>query len=191
VAKSFYVRSGTLEHNFLGCTTPSSSSITLSGFFSLHEHYITWFPTRTGLLALPPDTVLVTNENGELLIDLTGYFNAISDNYLDTLHSDYAFVITPHPFVKSLDYTLDESFSETTWDFALFPNPSASFLSLTFDDDVSKDVFILDASGRNVIGYSNVRSEQVQISTEHLARGAYWVRVIAGTKTKTKKLIIH
>jgi hypothetical protein len=86
---------------------------------------------------------------------------------------------------------LDESFSETTWDFALFPNPSASFLSLTFDDDVSKDVFILDASGRNVIGYSNVRSEQVQISTEHLARGAYWVRVIAGTKTKTKKLIIH
>jgi hypothetical protein len=195
IAKSYYVRSGPLEHNFLGCTAPDTASITLQGFFSSHAHWITWFPTRTGMTDLPPDTefpdVLMSTSSGDLTIDLSGYFNGIADNYLDTLHSDYAFVITPQPFFKRLHQLADETVPADGWDFVLYPNPTRGLLILGFSDDVIKDVFLLDVSGRRVASYSNVNFQRFHISTEQLAKGAYWVFVSTGDQSKTKKLIIH
>ncbi|MBL7980793.1 MAG: T9SS type A sorting domain-containing protein [Flavobacteriales bacterium] len=204
VAKSFYVRSGPLEHNFLGCTAPASSSITLLGFFSAHQHYITWFPTRIGATDLPPDIDELnpqpwwgndpewsSNANGELEIDLTGFFNGIADNYLDTLHSDYAFVITPYPFVKSLAPVAVKTEPDTSWDFSLYPNPTRDLITLSFADDAIKDVALLDVSGRIVARYQNIYVLMLQIPTGSLAKGAYWVRVTSGDSMKVKKMIIH
>lgn len=39
--------------------------------------------------------------------------------------------------------------------------------------------------------YPNLTTPLLQIPTDHLARGAYWVQVISGGNAKTKKLIIH
>lgn len=191
VAKSFYVRSGPLQHNFLGCTAPSSTSITLSGFYSSHPHYVTWFPTRNGATGLPPDIQQMSTSSGDLVIDLSGYFNGIADNYLDTLHSDYAFVITPQSFIKSLHQQNAEVTPTAAWDFELYPNPTRDMLTLRFDNDAIKDVAIFDVAGRCVAKYTLVSSALLQIPTNRLANGAYWVQVIVGENIKTKKLIIN
>ncbi|MCB9183432.1 MAG: T9SS type A sorting domain-containing protein [Flavobacteriales bacterium] len=195
VAKSFYVKSGTVYENFLGCTAPGTVSITLSGFFPLHAHYITWFPTREGMTDLPPDTefpeTLGSDINGDILIHLDGYFNGIEDNYLDTLHSDYAFVITPQPFVKSMAHVETEAEVESGWDFALYPNPTSDKLTLAFADDTIKDVALVDVSGRRVARYPNITSPVLQIPTDRFARGAYWVQVTSCGNIKTKRLIIQ
>ena len=195
VAKSFYVRSWPLENNFLGCTAPASAIITLSGFFSLHAHYVTWFPTRIGATDLPPDTefpnVLMSTVDGDLVIDLSGHFGGIADNYLDTLHSDYAFVITPEPFFKRLNQPDAVAEPPADWDFTLYPNPTRDILTLAFSDDAIKDVELLDVSGRRVARYPQVASPLLQIPTEPLAKGAYWVQVSSGVNWKTKKLILH
>lgn len=197
VAKSFYVKSGAGNQNFLGCTAPTSASITLTGFFPLHAHYITWFPTRTGSTDLPPDTefpnTLMSTAAGDLTIDLSGHFNGIADNYLDTLHSDYAFVITPQPFVKSLvlPHAEDPSSIEAGWDFTLYPNPSRNMLTVGFSDESVKEVALMDVSGRCVARYSNITSPSLQIPTDQCARGLYWVMVGSSDKRKSKKLIIH
>ncbi|HRD52376.1 MAG TPA: hypothetical protein PKY96_06980, partial [Flavobacteriales bacterium] len=136
VAKSFYVKSGTSNENFLGCTAPANDSITLTGFFPLHAHYITWFPTRIGAADLPPDTefpdVLMSTSSGEITIVLSGHFNGTEDSYLDTLHSDYAFVITHQPFVKNLQQVDEPETPEDSWDFLAYPNPTRGVLMLRF-----------------------------------------------------------
>ena len=79
----------------------------------------------------------------------------------------------------------------TGWDFELYPNPTRDMLTLRFEDDAVKDVAILDVSGRYVVRYAMVTSPLLQIPTDGLAKGAYWVQVIAGENIKIKKLIIH
>lgn len=196
VMNSYYLASGGMNQNFLGCTAPTTASITLSGFFSSHPHYITWFPTRIGATDLPPDSddsPIMSNVNGEIMIDLSGHFNGIADNYLDTLHSDYAFVITPAPFVKSLQLppTTEAPSTEASWDFELFPNPTRDMLYLRFRDEAPKDISVLDVSGRPVASQTNITATAHYLPLQQLAKGAYWVRVTDGRNMKSKKLIIH
>ncbi|WKZ64861.1 MAG: T9SS type A sorting domain-containing protein [Flavobacteriales bacterium] len=195
VAKSFYVMSGAGNENFLGCTAPDSASITLSGFFPLHSHYITWFPTRIGATDLPQDSefpsTLQSDANGDIVINLDGEFNGVDNNYLDTLHADYAFVITPGPFVKSLAQDAVETETDTDWDFSLYPNPTRDLLTLSFADDTNKDVALLDVSGRIVARHQNIVTLMLQIPIGPLAKGAYWVHVTSGDNMKVKKMIIR
>jgi hypothetical protein len=195
VAKSFYVRSVPDDQNFLGCTTPTATSITLSGFFSLHAHYITWFPTRIGSTVLPPDTEdpepLMSTVDGDLVIDLTGQFNGIADNYLDTLRSDYAFVITPQPFFKMLNQPDVHVEPTVDWDFSLYPNPTRDLLTLGFSDEAAKEVILLDVSGRRVWLDQNITTVTTQVPTSQFAKGVYWVYVATADGRKVKKVIIH
>jgi hypothetical protein len=196
VARSFYVKSGTGFENFLGCTAPTTASIKLSGFFPLHAHYITWFPTRIGATDLPPDsefpnTLLQSDANGDIVINLDGEFNGVANNYLDTLHADYAFVITPGPFVKSLAPDAVEAEPGAGWDFMLYPNPTRDMFVIVFDDESSKEMEILDLTGRRLLQLSNVTATRLQLSVSRFAMGAYWVQVTTNGRMKTKKLIIH
>ncbi len=196
VAKSFYVMSGAGNENFLGCTAPEAASITLSGFFPGQPHYITWFPTRIGATDLPPDseypnTLLESDANGDIVINLDGEFNGLANNYLDTLHSDYAFVITPGPFVKSLTPDAVQAESGQDWDFLLYPNPTSDLLAIAFDDETAKEVVILDLAGRRLMQMVNVTATRLQLSASRFAMGAYWVQVTSNGRMKTKKLIIH
>lgn len=195
VANSFYAASGDGNENFLGCTAPDPAIITLTGFFHDHPHYITWFPTRTGAVYVPPDPEeeIRSTIDGELVIDLTGQFGGVVDNYLDTLRSDYAFVITPQPFAKSLPLPNPEEEVpvDTDWDFSLYPNPTRESVQLRFSDDIMKQVTLLDVSGRRVVQHSNIVASVLQLPTSQFAKVVYWVHVASGENSKVKKLIIH
>ncbi|MCW5899284.1 MAG: T9SS type A sorting domain-containing protein [Flavobacteriales bacterium] len=114
------------------------------------------------------------------------------NNYMDTLHADYAFIITPAPFVKSLQLPpAAQAVPEAGWDYTLYPNPARDALFLRFPDDAPKDIAVLDMAGRRVTSQANITGTNHFLPLGQLAKGAYWVRVTDGVHIKVKKLIIH
>lgn len=134
-----------------------------------------------------------SSTTGTLKLDITGYIGGITNNYLDTLRSDYAFIIAPEFFLRSTPYSpvAEEPPVPSGWDFDMYPNPTRDALFLRMHDDIPKDVVILDVIGRRVITRANVSSTIFQLPVGQLAQGAYWVRVEDGANARTKKLIIH
>jgi len=197
VMNNFYLTS--TEQNFLGCIPPNAQSqiLTLPGFDDTQEYYVTWFPTRWNMSDLPPDSEDplpdADNDPSTITLDLTGRFGGTVANYLDTLRSDYAFLITPLPFVKSLRLPIDNEANDTEsdWDFGLFPNPTRGMLHLRLPSDGVKSVRILDVAGRTTYQRIGISGSNLICSLDELAKGLYLVHVGDGVNTKTKKLILH
>jgi len=127
-----------------------------------------------------------------LEIPVAGYFGGVSNSYLDTLRSDYAYIITPGPFVKSLRRTeAAERPMSIGWDFGLYPNPTRDGFYLNLPEGNPKDVVLFDLTGRQVLRRTSVVDRVYYVPAEHLAMGTYWVRVSDGTDQKVKKLIIQ
>ena len=185
--------------NFLGCTPPTpSSSITLTGFAPYTDFYVTWFPTRMNSTVLPQptpsDEPLQSNASGHLTINFEpGQFGGIVNNYMDTLRTDYAFIISPEPFFKSRQVTPEpESTSaKSDWDFALFPNPTRDELFLKLPDDAPKDIVLYDISGRQIQIWGSITGPAFQVDIGQFAKGMYSLRVFSGSSSRTKKLILH
>ena len=187
---NYYLNSST--QNFLGCTPPDSTTITLTGFATNTPLFITWFPTRLNSTLHPPQDTLMTT-TGALTLDLSGYLGGTANNYLDTLRSDYAFIITPGYFEKRMPPRpmVEQANVEPGWDFELYPNPSKDILFLQFTDDLSKRLHVFDVAGRQVITQANVTATTHHLVIGNLAMGSYWVQVSDGEHRKTKKLIIQ
>lgn len=118
-------------------------------------------------------------------------FGGTIPTYLDTLHSDYAFIITIAPFVKSMEFLPDSGWTNEGWDFALYPNPAQGSVYLRFEDDAPKNVRIVDLAGRVLVQRHGVTAVLNHVSVEHLAKGIYWVQVSDGSNSRTKKLVVQ
>ncbi len=189
---NFYLKSAAGLQNFLGCTAPSDQSIALTGFEPNTEYNITWFPTHVNTTVCPDDVTQMSNGAGNLLLDLaTEPFGSTIPYYLDTLHSDYAFIITIAPFVKSMQFLPDSTRTNEGWDFALYPNPTQESVFLRFEDDSPKTVTLLDVTGRALIRHHGVTAIVHHLALDYLAKGAYCVHVGVGANSKVKKLIIN
>ena len=190
VMNNYYFNSS--SQNFLGCTQPDSTTITLTGFATNTPLFITWFPTRLNSTLHPPQDTLMTT-TGALRLDLSGYLGRTANNYLDTLRTDYAFIITPGFFEKSMltPPMIESPLVDTVWDFELYPNPARDILFLHFTDDRPKSINVFDVAGRQVITQAKVTATTHNLVTGTLAMGSYWVQVSNGEHRKVKKLIIH
>ncbi len=190
VINNYYLMSS--NQNFLGCAPPSQliNTLKLPGF-ATGSYFVSWFPTRMNSSIHPPQMELQTNQD-TLEIPVAGYFGGVSNNYLDTLRNDYAFIITPGPFTKSL-YRAPEVENPVLagWDFGLYPNPTHFGFYLDLPDVTPKEVALFDLTGRSVLRKTNVIDRVQYIPVEHLAMGTYWIRVSNGTNQKVKKLIVH
>jgi len=193
VMNSYYLASGSQNQNFLGCVAPNTQSIALTGFEQATDYYITWFPTRMNTTVCPDDEEDLSG-TGTITLDLsTAPLGGTLNNYLDTLHADYAFIITPAPFVKSMFFASDDELppAEAGWDYTLYPNPARDALFLRFVDDAPKNIAVLDVAGRLVASQTNITAGTHYMPLGLLAKGAYWVCVTDGENMKVKKLIIH
>ena len=188
---NFYLTSSI--HNFLGCDPPNAQSIVLTGFELTTDYNVSWFPTRMNSSIYPTDGVQTSTSTGTLALDLsTAPLGGTLSNYLDTLHSDYAFIITVDPFVKSMELPPDTPIAAVAdWDYTMYPNPARNELFFYFQDDVPKDIAIRDLSGRLILALGNVTEARMRLHLGHLANGSYSVRVSGGSNSKVKKLIIH
>lgn len=190
---NYFLHSG--RQRFFECTPPSAgegSTTWLSGF-EPGTYHISWFPTRINSTVHPPDAQVYTSVSGSIELDLSGQFGGNFNNFLDTLRADYAFIITPEPFAKSMMAGEDmaEDPLDTRWDFALYPNPTRGEFMMHFQEDTPKEITILDVSGRLISTHASVAGTVVQLPQLRLSQGAYWVRVTNGQHWKAKQLIIY
>lgn len=194
VMNNFYFKTAAPLENYYGCIATNTDTISLHGFIPNTDYHITWFPTWVNSEVQPLDTVWPSTATGDLLLDLsTAPFGDTISHFLDTLHADYAFIISPEPFAKSFRptaYTNDADI-ESAWDFLLFPNPASDAFFLRLPDDTTNEVVVLDVAGRIVLRRANWSGRLLRLPTSGIAMGAYWVRVRNGMNEKTKKLIIH
>jgi hypothetical protein len=199
--KAVYINSH--HQHYVECTTPIDTTIALPGFADSTNFKISYHPTRATMTELPADDTVGVNSGPDGIVTLNlgpGAFNGTFPlsqtgefrNHLDTLHSDYAFIIATD-LIKRLNNP--SAFEETgiadDWDFTVFPNPARYGFSLRFVDEDPKSIELLDLSGRVVRSWGLVTDRQPEFSIVGLAHGAYWVRATDGTNRKTKKLLIH
>lgn len=189
--------------NYMDCTTPSATSITLPGFLQNETLYTSFFPTRLNSTEVPMDDTDgdETDGAGNFTLDLiSNPFNgtfplsatATHRNHLDTLHSDYAFIIAP-TLIKSLQPPMPEETPLTTYstEFLLYPNPARDHVFILAQTSSPKRISIADVSGRAVLQHPTVTDQLTVISTVNLARGVYWVSIEQGEHRSVQKLIIH
>lgn len=188
---SYYLSS--VKHNMLGCEPPSTQSITISNLAPGTDYYITWFPTHTNTV-IAPTYAVDGSQTGAVTLDLsTAPLGGHVNNYIDTLHTDYAFIITPEPFVKSGDAHVEPEAAviEEPWDIAIYPNPATDIVQVESVDDLLVEISVLDLTGRVITTRSQLNAARVQLDVNGLAKGPYWIRVSQGSESRTKKLILN
>lgn len=192
--RNYYVKRA--YNNFLGCSTPSATELELDGFAPGQDYFIYWFPTRLNTTAadLPIDQEDLDG-NGSVTLDLSSRpLGGVLNYHIDTLHADYAFIISPEPLVKRRGGILTEENTTkvpATWDFSLYPNPAHAEAWLHFDNDKPKDIQVLDATGRLLYITRSITAFSVVIDLRKLARGLVTVRVSEDNKVGYKKLLIQ
>lgn len=190
---NFYIKNSPETQNFFGCEAPSATSLLIPGLMPSTEYYITWFPTWANSTVCPLDTVWMSNASGDLFLDISSApLGDTLQYFTDTLHADYAFIVTLDEFVKSrIADEPPDSADNLAWDFSLYPNPTRQEVFMRFRDDSSKEIALFDIAGRCVLVNSAITSTSHRITVCDLAKGPYFIRVSDGITSCTKKLIIH
>ncbi|HMN04643.1 MAG TPA: T9SS type A sorting domain-containing protein [Flavobacteriales bacterium] len=193
VMNSYYLVSS--DQNFLGCTAPGAQTIALPGFQPGVDYHISWFPTRMNDTILPAPS-LDTTGTGTVLLDFSSApFGGVVNQYLDTLHADYAFIVALHPVPKNMSVPAEVEEPDTPamgLDFRMFPNPAGQSVTLVFaSGDKELDIALYDLSGKCVLRQSRTTTSVMELPTGNLARGAYAVRVSDGRSTAMKTLILR
>ena len=180
------------EHNLLGCTlSPSDpSDIQIPGFDTGTDYYVSWFPTRMNTTLCPTDYQWPGSAGSVYLQFGSGDFNAIANNWLDTLHSDFAFVIAPYS-VKFGNQGTNAHLTGSEQDFSLYPNPAREVVFVRSEGASPRDIMVTDALGRRRAVIQGTDNPIVPIHLDGLSSGLYFVRVANSADSTTKKLIIQ
>ncbi|MGB3870432.1 MAG: T9SS type A sorting domain-containing protein, partial [Flavobacteriales bacterium] len=182
------------HETYLGCATPSGQSIALNGLLPGSDYQVTWFPTRMNMTALPADHE-DTTQTGTVTLDLSSLpFNGIyswpANDNLDTLRSDYAFMIHALPQLRMMPVAGSDSIVDSLgWDFSLFPNPTTGELNVLLPTGPPVSLTILDLAGRQLFHVDGLSKGMHQLDLKYLVPGAYNVRATLGTTFRNKLLI--
>ncbi|MEZ4738257.1 MAG: T9SS type A sorting domain-containing protein [Flavobacteriales bacterium] len=187
---SFYYSAD--HHNFLGCTSPTTQQLLIPGFQPGTDFNVSFFPTRLNTNVYPTGYVDQSG-TGSVLLDLsTAPLNGIDVDHLDTLHSDYAFIIALNPVPKNRNSITEPETDLHDWNFSVFPNPASTTLNLILpSDDEPKDIAMYDLSGKRIFSVNSNGASLLTIPTEGIAKGAYCIRVSDPSATRMKTLVIH
>lgn len=191
---NFYVANTDTTQNYFGCTAPTEHSVMLPGFLNSTPYHITWYATHMNDTIHPVDTVYTTTAYGSLQLDMsTARLGDTIQFYLDTLHSDYAFIVTQQPFLRSAQSLSgdDEPAATNEWDFTLYPNPAQNYLYLRLPEGPPKEITLFDFSGRRVASWRSVSDVTVRLSIGQLAPSCYSVVVSDGKHLQVKRLIVQ
>ncbi|MBK9175548.1 MAG: T9SS type A sorting domain-containing protein [Flavobacteriales bacterium] len=190
---AFYVTS--LVQNYAGCPAPYLNALVLDGFLPEHDYYITWFPTRLNTTEgdLPEEDVWNSGVTTSVLLDFSSTpLGGVLNHHLDTLHSDYAFIISTGPIEKGR--RIDELVAPSQapdWGFIAYPNPATDELNLRFEVDAVRDIDLFDVLGKRLKNWNNVGGVEARLALEGLSKGFYTLRVSSAEGYNSKTLIIQ
>jgi len=190
--------------DYMECTSPSAEFINLTGFGEDEQQdlYTYFFPTRINSTIIP-DNLLEgeSTEEGNFVLDfsskpMNGTFplsaSAVLRNHLDTLHSDYAFIIVP-TFIKNIgpSYQGGDVPTDQESSFHVYPNPAHNHVVVYANSSNPKNISILDGAGRLLLRLP-VTTENVSIvPLSDLAQGMYSIVLDDGKERLVKKLMIY
>lgn len=126
------------------------------------------------------NTVVVASDYGFVgdIDDLFLYNTVLSDAQVDSLYS------------LSDPLSIDENKnSENSSSIKIFPNPSNSWVTITFDKDATL-LEIFDLSGKKVMSSNDVASGSIEFSASDFHPGNYLVKVVYEGKIENSSLII-
>lgn len=190
--KHYYVTSQ--YQHYLECDSPNASSLALPGFSPGIDYQVTWFPTRMNMTELPADQE-DGSQTGTVTLDLSslpfnGLHSWLDHDNLDTLRSDYAFMIHALPELRMMPVAgSDSSLAPQGWDFSLLPNPTTGELTVLLPDGPPVNLYIIDMAGRQLRQIEGLSEGAHHLDLRDLVPGAYGVRATAGTTIRTKLLI--
>lgn len=182
------------KQNYLGCASPGPQPIALDGFLPGLDYQVTWYPTRMNMAALPADQN-DTTQSGTVSLDLSSLpFNGIyswpANDNLDTLRSDYAFVIHALPAHRMVPVIGSDTIVDPNgWDFGMFPNPATDELNIRLPDGPPVNLSLVDVAGRQVLHVDGLSEGLHRLGLKNMAPGAYSVRATAGHTVRTKLMI--
>jgi len=77
--------------------------------------------------------------------------------------------------------------------FSIYPNPASSNITITIANAPASSVAvnITNGIGQNVYSAKEAPAKNINVNVENLSRGVYFVKVNAGDKILTKKLVVN
>lgn len=73
---------------------------------------------------------------------------------------------------------------------SVFPNPAQGMVKVTFDNNDSYDVSLLDTNGKTIQNWVKVK-KSIEVNTFGLSGGIYLLKVSSDTNTETRQLLVR
>ena len=149
----------------------------LSGTFTLPDYVITNEASATDNCS---DNLIITQNPS------AGTILGIGTTIVNFETADDFGNITTCSF--ELNIILDLGFNDNTLNqgLAIYPNPSASFITINSKNQPIENVKISDISGKQIIDLKNLNTETKNIDISYLSKGIYFISI---NNQVTKKLI--
>ncbi|MEX2484363.1 MAG: T9SS type A sorting domain-containing protein [Brumimicrobium sp.] len=119
-------------------------------------------------------SMILTRSNGEFLDEIT------------EANSDFGSSITI-PFCANNTVSNKELIDENK--IVIYPNPSSGEFTVVTNFKGSQDVFLHDVTGK-IISNRSTYENKLTFSETQLSAGVYFIKVVAGSETTTRKIII-
>jgi hypothetical protein len=89
------------------------------------------------------------------------------------------------------DIIIDEEEEEEEDQLLVYPNPNNGIFIVALEDDEPSDIYVTDMMGKLVYQKKAVTDQRISIDISKESKGIYFVKVITGDETSTKKIIIQ
>lgn len=87
------------------------------------------------------------------------------------------------------DFLVDTGGTEQLADVLLYPNPTRDRVTVQFDAPFTGTIRLADLTGRMLLTQSVEAQMQIELATDDLPKGIYWVITQTGTERKMTKLV--
>jgi len=86
-----------------------------------------------------------------------------------------------------------ENINLDNFNASIYPNPATDFINISFFSNTNTNVFVMDATGRNIFTSLNNASgkNNFNLDTKKLSAGIYFLQINDGKNSNTKKFIIE
>ena len=187
----------------------ASQANALTDSLRFENNLLAGMGTGKNLDASSPTTIRnwFNTNNNDTLVSTSGLFV----NPYDFTNGDYRLAVNSLAINTTPDFLdsfigltsncntaigIDEISNNISFNFNLYPNPAQNVTNIEvyMIENNQLDIEVLDLAGKIVYSKLNIESinnNLIEINTDELINGMYFVKLSTGTKTITKKLVIN
>ncbi len=115
---------------------------------------------------------------------------ATNGNRVVSLHSDSA--LSTRCFAACTDWEISGiSINNKLKYVNVYPNPTTDLLHLDFDNNLTKDISILNTQGQIMLSYASYTEKELVLTDLNLTKGMYFVRVIDTNGSSSVKFVVE